>query len=159
MNRRPLRESASSPPSGAERGSAHGAWAQIFELALHLRGHWTAMAAEADLTPSQAMALKHLDPAAPVPMTTLAASLSCDASNVTGIVDKLESRGLIARQTSEQDRRVKMLVVTPEGARLRARFLERLLDPPRAVLELSPDERARLCDTLGRLLARWPQQD
>lgn len=141
-----------------ERSPAHAAWAQICELALHLRGHFTAVAAEADLTPSQAMALKQLDPAAPLPMTTLAAALSCDASNVTGIVDKLEARGLIARQPSDQDRRVKMLVVTQQGAQLRAQFLERLLNPPRAVLELSVEEQQRVCETLGRLLARWPSE-
>lgn len=117
------------------------------------------VAAEAELTPSQAMALKHLDPAAPVSMANLAEQLACDASNVTGIVDKLELRGLIARQPAGHDRRVKMLAVTAKGAALRARFLDRLLTPPRALQDLSADEQVRVRDTLGQLLQRWPRSD
>ena len=52
-------------------------------------------------------------------MGRLAETLSCDASNVTGLVDRLESRGLVRRAPSAEDRRVKVLQLTPTGARLR----------------------------------------
>ena len=60
------------------------------------RGWWIALCAEFDLTPAQGHALRSLDPEQPVAMSTLAEALLCDASNVTGIVDKLETRGLIS---------------------------------------------------------------
>ena len=50
-------------------------------------------------------------------MSSLAGKLFCDDSNVTGIVDRLEARGLIERRPAEHDRRVKLLGLTPEGER------------------------------------------
>ena len=40
-------------------------------------------------------------------MHEIATRLACDNSNVTGIVDRLEARGLVTRRPGEQDRRVK----------------------------------------------------
>ena len=53
--------------------------------------------AELGLGFAQAHALRMLDPEEPLPMSALAERLFCDASNVTGIVDRLESRGLVER--------------------------------------------------------------
>ena len=75
-------------------------------------------------------------------MSTLAEALACDASNVTGIVDKLETRGLIARRGADHDRRIKTLVVTERGRALRDRLIARLLEAPPAVRALSPHGRA-----------------
>ena len=82
-------------------------WPTLVEFLFATRSWWVAICAEFDLTPAQGHALRVLDPARPVPMSMLAEALVCDASNVTGIVDKLESRGLIARQGTDHDRRVK----------------------------------------------------
>ena len=90
-------------------------WPTLVEFLFATRSWWVALCAEFDLTPAQGHALRVLDPARPVPMSTLAEALVCDASNVTGIVDKLESRGLIARQGTDHDRRVKQLAVTERG--------------------------------------------
>ena len=57
-------------------------------------------AAALDLHPAQAGALLQLD--SPLPMTELAALLACDNSNVTGLIDRLEARGLVARQPSSK---------------------------------------------------------
>ena len=51
-------------------------------------------------------------------MGQVAQTLACDASNVTGLVNRLESRGLVRRPASAEDRRVKVLDLTPAGARL-----------------------------------------
>src|SRR5690348_11405704 len=67
-------------------------------------------ASELDLHPAQAGALMQL--ASPLPMSELASRLACDSSNVTGLVDRLEARALVARQTSFDDRRVKHVVLT-----------------------------------------------
>src|SRR5919204_5725088 len=75
------------------------------------------IAHEFGLAPQQAAALRAL--AEPQPMGTLADALHCDSSNVTGIVDRLEERGLLRREPAPSDRRVKMLVLTASGERMR----------------------------------------
>src|SRR5258706_244861 len=79
---------------------------------------------------TQLGALMSLEPGSAVPMSKLADTLRCDNSNVTGIVDRLEARGLVERRSDEHDRRVKMLVVTERGAQLRRRLVKRMSEPP-----------------------------
>ncbi len=119
-----------------------------------MRSWWSAICEEFDLTPSQGMALRNLDPERPLAMSTLADALACDASNVTGIVDKLESRGLIARRGADHDRRIKMLCVTQAGRALRDRLIGRLLQPPAAVASLSRDAKTSLTGILRNILAQ-----
>jgi DNA-binding MarR family transcriptional regulator len=117
-----------------------------------MRGWWSALCEELDLTPSQGLALRRLDPERPLGMSTLAEALACDASNVTGIVDKLETRGLIARRGADHDRRVKTLVVTERGRALRDRLIARLLEAPPAVKALSVEVKSLLTATLRAVL-------
>ena len=51
----------------------------------------------------------------PLPMRKLARKLKCEPSNVTGIVDRLEARGLVERRPDPADRRVKLAAATEEG--------------------------------------------
>ncbi len=55
----------------------------------------------------------------PIPMGELARMLACDNSNVTGIIDRLEERGLVERRAAKRDRRVKLVALTREGKRLK----------------------------------------
>ena len=80
-----------------------------------------AVFSELGLSFQQAMALGHLTPDEPLPMSALAGALQCDNSNVTGIVDRLEAAGLAERRPAERDRRVKTVVLTPHGEAVRAR--------------------------------------
>jgi DNA-binding MarR family transcriptional regulator len=129
------------------------AWRLIHQLIASQRGRFLAVAGEFELSPPQIMALQMLEPGRPVAMSALAAALGCDNSNVTGIVDRLEDRGLVARRSGDHDRRVKMLDVTPDGAQLRARLLQRLYDVvPAPLAGLSPDEQRTLRDLLRRAL-------
>src|SRR6187455_3363173 len=98
------------PPAARNHDEPDPLWSTLIEFVISTKGWWIALCTEMDLTPAQGHALKHLDPAQPVPMSTLADAMFCDASNITGIVDKLETRGLIARQGADHDRRVKQLV-------------------------------------------------
>src|SRR5262245_66066760 len=124
----------------------------MVEFLFATRSWWVALCAEFDLTPAQGHALRVLDPGRPVPMSTLAEALLCDASNVTGIVDKLESRGLIARQGADHDRRVKQLAVTERGRRMRDKLVSAVMTPPAAVAALPADVRSRLTEFLRALL-------
>jgi DNA-binding MarR family transcriptional regulator len=152
-----------SPPPEAQPGhpephaevhpfvQADDAWGTVISLCFSVRDWWSALCEELDLTPSQGMALRSLD--RPLPMSTLADALACDASNITGIVDKLESRGLIARRGADHDRRVKMLCVTERGRSLRDRLVKRLLEPPAALAALPLELKSRLTATLRKVIA------
>lgn len=87
------------------------------ELTGRLRAHMDRVAAEMDLTPMQARAIFASND--PVPMGALADALHCDASNITGIVDRLEERGLMERVVDPADRRRKNLVLTTAGRGVR----------------------------------------
>ncbi|MFE1853010.1 MarR family winged helix-turn-helix transcriptional regulator [Streptomyces sp. NPDC002387] len=108
-------------------------------------------AAEHALTGAQARLLSLLS-LEPLPMRRLAQKLKCEPSNVTGIVDRLEARGLVERRPDPVDRRVKLAAATEEGSRL-ARGLRDSLNFAREPLAgLSDDERLSLRDLLHRML-------
>lgn len=134
------------------RDPAGEAWAVLLEFLRDQRSRYAEAAAAFDLSPVQASTLTRLEPETPMAMSALAGALSCDASNVTGIVDRLEARGLIERRSADNDRRVKMLAVTAKGARLRGRLLARLHEPPESIAALSRADQRALRDILTRVL-------
>jgi MarR family transcriptional regulator, organic hydroperoxide resistance regulator len=131
---------------------ASEAWALMHELFHASRRRFLAVASEFELSPPQVRALGVLDPERPVPMSELAEALHCDNSNVTGIVDRLEDRGLVERRSAAHDRRVKMLAVTERGADVRARLAERLDEAPEPLARLSPEDQRTLRDIMRRAL-------
>jgi len=112
-----------------------------------------AVFSELGLSFQQAMALGHLDADEPLPMSALAGALQCDNSNVTGIVDRLEQRGLVERRPAERDRRVKLLLLTEEGARVREELERMMGEPPPSIAGLSRADQRALRDILRRALA------
>ena len=54
-------------------------WPTLVEFLFATRSWWAGVCSEFDLTPAQGQALKVLDPGRPVPMSTLAEALLCDA--------------------------------------------------------------------------------
>jgi DNA-binding MarR family transcriptional regulator len=129
---------------------AHEAQKLFFEIGMDHRGRVGASLVELGLTFSQAHALRLLDPERALPMSSLAERLFCDASNVTGIADRLEARGLVERRSAEGDRRVKALTLTPDGVELRNRVLEIMSEPPAAIAALSVGDQRALRDILRR---------
>jgi DNA-binding MarR family transcriptional regulator len=125
-----------------------------FRVVGQLRAEFNAAAAALDLPPAQAMALANLR--SPAPMRELAAWLGCDASNVTGIVDGLERRGLVTRQPDPADRRVRHLVLTAEGERRRELLRAGSHERASALFALPLDDLLRLRGLLARLLPDGP---
>jgi DNA-binding MarR family transcriptional regulator len=138
------------PATPNDEGAGREAWELLFGLFPGIRANLVAACAEFDLTPAQGRLLHFLDPRRPVPMADLACLHGCDASNITGLVDRLEARGLIARAPNPADRRVKMIVVTPAGTELRRRLLDRISHPPAFIRALSPSDQRRLRDILRK---------
>ena len=104
-----------------------------------------------DLSPPQFQALRRLHLEGSMPMSDLADRMACDASNVTGISDRLEARGLVTRQPHPHDRRVKTLVLTPEGEKVAQAVFADLVENGWAH-DLEPDERIAMRDLLRKVV-------
>ena len=124
----------------------------------HLVGYFFAQretqmetARDLGLTPGHMKALFELDVQQGCPMGELAALLACDASNATWLVDRLEERGLVERQPFPGDRRVKSVVLTPAGVKIRQLLVDRLGTPPADLLTLDRADLETLQSALGLL--------
>lgn len=72
------------------------------------------------LTPVQFGALQVISNQPGIDQRTLARAIALDASTTGGVVDRLDSRGLIERRTSPEDRRARVLAITDEGRQVLA---------------------------------------
>lgn len=99
----------------------------LLEFLMTAKQHIVAVGNEFGLTGIQAITLMLIDADAPRPMKSFCVLYHCDASNVTGIVDGLENKGLISRQNDPNDRRVKVIQLEAAGKRLQQTILKRLI--------------------------------
>jgi DNA-binding MarR family transcriptional regulator len=132
------------------------AWSLIHWLMVSNKRRFMSTGGEFDLAPQQMIALRMLG-SGPRKMSDLANALFCDNSNVTGIVDRLEERGLVRREAAEGDRRVKLLVLTEEGEWMREQITKRMAEPPPAIAALSERDQRALRDLLKRALESAPE--
>src|SRR5213080_33425 len=128
------------------------AWQLLMKFFFAQREHLPSSEGEFDLSPIQCHVLHLIEPGRPLPMGRLAETLSCDASNVTGLIDRLESRGLVQRRPSADDRRVKVLQLTPAGSRIRAQLLRRMTGVSLPLSKLSLEQRRTLVKILESLV-------
>ena len=117
-----------------------------------------AMAQEFQLAPQQMIALRMLG-ASPRKMSELADALFCDNSNVTGIVDRLEERGLVRRESAKRDRRVKLLILTKDGEWMRSEITKRMAEPPPPIASLSEKDQRELRDILKRAVESISEEE
>ncbi|MEY9906025.1 DNA-binding MarR family transcriptional regulator [Catenulispora sp. MAP12-49] len=120
----------------------------LLGLAERLRQHWTRHAAAVGLSNAQIKVLLLLEPSRPQPMRALAVSLDYDTSNLSSLVDRLERRGAVERRPDAGDRRVKALVLTPEGLRLRETFWRALTADPGPMAPLDVEQLRTLVGVL-----------
>jgi DNA-binding MarR family transcriptional regulator len=125
------------------------AWSLMHWLMVTNKQRIFTMAQEFELAPQQMIAVRILG-GGPRKMSELAQTLFCDNSNVTGIVDRLEERGLVRREAAEGDRRVKLIVLTKEGEAVRAEITKRMAEPPPPIASLSEKDQRVLRDILKR---------
>lgn len=116
----------SNPASGPPEHPAHEVIQLLVAMSGRLSQHFAARASEFGLATAEGKVLLALETEDPLSMRALARKLGYDASNLTGIVDKLEGRGAVERHPDPADRRVKVITPTPQGRQLRERLGERL---------------------------------
>lgn len=126
-----LRGASSGPSNDASvENLRRAAWEPLLRIIQSERTRWASMWTDLDLTPAQGFMLLKLRRLGPGSMSMLAGAMQCDASNITGLVDKLEARGFIERGNDPQDRRVKILSVTPDGISACEQIQTRMRVPP-----------------------------
>ncbi|MEC3915966.1 MarR family winged helix-turn-helix transcriptional regulator [Nocardia sp. CDC160] len=116
-------------------------------LARRIEAHVRTRATALGLTAAQAVALRELT--GPMTMRELADRMSCEPSNATFVVDRLEEKGFVERRPLPGDRRIKQIVLTRDGQDRRKQLLAVLTDDS----PLQPLTRHEQ-QTLQRLLTR-----
>ncbi len=115
----------------------------------------TMLLAEEGLTQPQFTALRAMAKHGPTPMKTLSDELMVTAPNITGIVDRLESKGLVRRAASSEDRRATILELTTKGMRLQEEVTKKYVGfLQKALQKFSSDEQ----ETLSLLLAKLREE-
>jgi DNA-binding MarR family transcriptional regulator len=107
---------------------------------------YEAAAAQHGLTPQQAKALLALEEA--LPMRRVAERVGAEPSNITGIVDRLQARGLVERQADPTDRRIKLIATTDAGKSVAAELRGNLRFASDPLVALTEPQRRTLRDLL-----------
>ena len=106
-----------------------------------------------DLTPVQFAALAAAQRQPGMDQRTLAATIGFDTSTTGGVIDRLESRGLIQRSASADDRRVRLLHPTAAGESLLRGVTPRMLAAQERILApLPPEQRPLFMGMLEHLV-------
>ena len=142
--------------SAARVAAAAAAWRHIFDFIVATAPERVAVIDRLGLTPAESRALASLDPKAGRSMRSLADEWSNDPSNATWLVDRLERQGLAKRVAKDGDRRVKAVVLTAKGKRIRTELLALQYTPPRDLVALPQSDLDALRAAASKLPARRP---
>ena len=109
--------------------------------------------ADFDLTPVQFAALATVQRQPGIDQRTLASTIGFDTSTIGGVIDRLERRALMQRNASAEDRRVRLLTLTPNGQALLAAIVPHMLKAQARILAPLPAaDRPRFMAMLNRLV-------
>jgi DNA-binding MarR family transcriptional regulator len=118
---------------------------QLLRVAMNAKHGLIDIAEKYHLTVMQMYTVCLLESDASIPMISLTKELHCDASNVTGIVDRLFHQKYIKREENPHDRREKMIALTPKGVKLCENIAQALTSyNPSTLSELSQKEKQQL---------------
>ncbi len=122
---------------------------RLLDLLRRMQDNFHSTTAEFGLSPAEGQTLHRLD--APLPMGAMAEAMHCDASYITQLTDRLETAGLVERSADPTDRRVRQLVLTDEGRRMRTQLVERVHSTSPAFRGLTDEDQATLLGLLRKL--------
>jgi DNA-binding MarR family transcriptional regulator len=124
------------------------AWRLMFDFLMKSAPRRVESLAKHGLTPNDSRALFTLEKGEGRPIGTLAREWGCDPSTATWLVDRLERAHLAERIPSTEDRRIKLVMLTPKGVTVKKELMKDFYLPPPEVAGLSRDD----LDELIRLL-------
>ncbi|MBI3531254.1 MAG: MarR family transcriptional regulator [Burkholderiales bacterium] len=90
------------------------------------------------VTPVQYAAMAAIQRQPGVDQRTLARSIGFDAATIGSVIDRLEVRGLMQRQANPNDRRARLLTLTPDGTQLLRKIEPSMLRAQARMLEPLP---------------------
>ncbi|TAL14731.1 MarR family transcriptional regulator [Patescibacteria group bacterium] len=109
--------------------------ASLLEFLLTAKQGLMTVARDYDLTPLQAITLVLIDSNNPKPMNAFQKLYNCDASNITGIIDGIEEKGLVVRSELPEDRRVKVILLTQKGVKLQKILTNSFMEVDHVILK------------------------
>lgn len=116
-------------------------------------------AAGYDLTPVQFAALSAIDANPEVDQVTLAGLIAYDPVTLSGVIDRLQKKGLVSRAVSPRDRRARVIALTPKGEKLLAACQPMVWDLQDDILSgLDADERATFLRLLDKAASTGNEQ-
>lgn len=128
--------------------------AEMAPFMAHQRHKWAAQCQAYGLSMTHFQVLAILDADGPTPMSRLAEQLQMGFSNVTGIVGRLEERGVVTRIHDEDDRRMVLASLTPAGSDMLTQVEDIRLGHMRQLVEaLTAEEQASVLAALRTLTA------
>ena len=126
-------------------------WSRMMTLFAAARDDMFRILVSHELTPPHGFALTMLHEG-PMRMRDMADRMTCDASYITSVVDRLEETGLAERRTSPADRRVKEIALTPAGEQVARDVRRTMTAPPTAIDRLTTTERRTLAALMAKVV-------
>jgi DNA-binding MarR family transcriptional regulator len=126
-------------------------WSRMMTLFASARDSMFSILLRHDLTPPHGFAITMLHDG-PMRMRDMAERMTCDASYITSVVDRLEETGLAERRPSPSDRRVKEIALTPAGERVASEVRQTMTAPPAAIERLTVAERRTLAGLMAKVV-------
>ena len=124
---------------------------QLFNFMPLVVKHVNESLEELGMTNTDYWAIRTID--GPMPMSELAHCMEFDPSYVTIVADRLEKLGLVERQPHPTDRRIKNLVLTAKGNRLKKNIPGTLWTEPNTFSALIDAEHTQFAKLLTKLAA------
>lgn len=104
------------------------------------------------LTPVQYAALQAICNRPGIDQTTLAKAIAFDTSTINGVIDRLEARGLLERNSSPTDKRVRLITPTALGKETLQEAIPRVLASQERLMEPLTEKERKEYLRLARLL-------
>ena len=133
---------------------------QLLRVAMSAKHGLMNIAEKHNISVMQMYTLCLLEADKSIPMNTLSCMLNCDASNVTGIVDRLFQHKYIKREENPHDRRAKMITLTQKGIKLCEKLAEEITSfQPTSLQNLTDTQKQQLITLLTKtsLLTTMPK--
>lgn len=124
---------------------------QLLRVAIEAKHGLMTIAEKHNISVMQMYTLCILEADKSIPMNTLSCMLNCDASNVTGIVDRLFQQKYIKREENPHDRRTKMITVTAKGVKLCEKLANEITEyQPKSLHNLTDIQKQQLLSLLTK---------
>jgi DNA-binding MarR family transcriptional regulator len=124
----------------------------LVSFLLQAKQQVVSVSAEFGLTSMQALTLLTVKQHSHLSMSNFCRLYDCDASNITGIIDGLEQKGLVSRQPHPTDRRVKIIHLEPAGHDVQQQLVARIAATGQHLFAgLTPAETQQLASLIQKI--------